>query len=168
MLWGRRRGPHRPPMDLEDRRGFGLVEVATVALIMGTLARIAVPNFHEVLLRSRAAEVAGDFDVVRVAALNYHAKYLSWPSDAYTGVVPQGLEEFLPEGFSFTRAGYKLDWENWLLPDGLPQDRSARAVLGVSIVTQDKELGAAVVSLLGSGRAHYTLGGSYTFVVERN
>ena len=41
------------------RHGFTMVEVLTVALVMGTLARMAVPNFHEVLLKARAAEVSG-------------------------------------------------------------------------------------------------------------
>lgn len=162
-----RRGHHQPPAHLDDRHGFTMVEVVTVALIVGTLARMAMPNLHAVLLKSRAAEVAGDFEVVRVAALNYHATYLEWPDDAYTGQIPQGLKPFLPDGFTFDRAGYRLDWENWALPNGLPQNPEAGTLLGVSIVTDDKELGAAVVDLLGGGMAHYILGQSYTFVVER-
>ena len=144
-----------------------MVEVVTVALIMGTLVRMAMPNFHAVLLKARAAEVLGDFEVVRVAAINYHDKYLRWPQDGYTGQVPTGLDEFLPENFNFNRAGYRLDWENWMLPNGLPQDPQSGVLLGISIVTDDKELGAAVVDLLGGAMAHYSLGSSYTFVVER-
>ena len=162
----RRRPGHRV-FDPDERRGFTMVEVVTVALIMGTLVRMAMPNFHAVLLKSRAAEVLGDFEVVRVAVINYHDKYLRWPDDGYTGQVPAGLDEFLPEGFNFNRAGYRLDWENWMLPNGLPQDPQSGVLLGISIVTEDKELGAAVVDLLGGAMAHYTLGTTYTFVVER-
>jgi hypothetical protein len=144
-----------------------MVEMLTVAVVMGTLVRIAVPNFHEILLKARAAEVMGDFDVVRVAVLNYHADHLQWPTDAYTGQVPVGLEEYLPEGFRFFRMGYDLDWENWVLPNGLPRAPGTQALLGISIVTDDRELGQAMVDLLGGAMAHYTLGGSYTFVVER-
>ena len=147
--------------------GFTMIEVVTVAVVMGTLVRIAMPNFHEVLLKARAAEVVGDFEVVRVAVANYHADHLEWPPDAYPGQVPAGLEEYLPEGFSFTRAGYLLDWENWVLPNGLPQHPATGILLGVSISTDDAELGNAVVDLLGGTMAHYTLGNSYTFVIER-
>ena len=154
-------------LDDEERRGFTMVEVLTVAVVMGTLVRIALPNFHEVLLKARAAEVLGDFDVVRVAVLNYHADRLRWPDDAYTGQIPAGLEPYLPEGFTFFRQGYDLDWENWVLPLGLPQAPGAQALLAISVVTDDRELGQAMVDLLGGAMAHYTLGESYTFVVER-
>jgi hypothetical protein len=144
-----------------------MVEVVTVALIMGTLVRISMPNFHEVLLKARAAEVAGDFEVVRVAVEQYHATYLHWPEDGYTGQVPDGLAAFLPDGFNFNRAGYQLDWENWTLPDGLPQDPQSGGLLGISIVTSDRALGAEVEDVLGGAMAHYQLGNKYTFVVER-
>jgi len=150
-----------------DFGGFTMVEVLTVAVVMGTLVRIALPNFHEILLKARAAEVMGDFEVVRLAVLNYHADHLEWPGDAYVGQVPSGLEEYLPENFSFNRAGYRLDWENWVLPNGLPKDPSTSVLLGVSIATEDAELGQAVVDFLGSSMAHYVLGSNYTFIIER-
>lgn len=144
-----------------------MVEVVTVAVVMGTLVRIAMPNFHDVLLKARAAEVIGDFETVRVAVFNYHVDHLQWPADAYAGQVPAGLEEYLPEGFDFVRAGYRLDWENWVLPNGLPKDPESGVLLGISIVTEDRALGQAMVDLLGSAMASYTLGDTYTFVVER-
>lgn len=161
-----RRARRTRPSARRDQGGFTLVEAVTVAVVMGTLVRIAMPNFHEVLLRARAAEVAGDFETVRVAVLNYHADHLAWPADSYAGQVPTGLAEYLPEGFSFVRAGYELDWENWVLPNGLPQNPESGVLLGISIVTTDAELGHAVVDLLGS-MASYALGDTYTFVVER-
>lgn len=150
-----------------SRRGFTLVEVLTVAVVMGTLVRVALPNFHEVLLKARAAEVLGDFESVRVAILNYHADNLRWPEDGYTGQIPPGLDAYLPDGFDFVGPGYRLDWENWVLPSGLPKDPTAGALLGISVVTDDRELGQAVLDLLGSSMASYTLGDTYTFVVER-
>lgn len=150
----------------DDTGGFTMVEVITVAMIMGTLVRMAIPNFHEVLLKARAAEVVGDFEVVRLAVMNYQADHHTWPADAYTAEVPEGLEEYLPEGFSLTRPGYQLDWENWMLPNGLPQDPESGVLLGISIVTEDRALGLAVMDLLG-GMASYNLGTKYTFVVER-
>ena len=76
-----------------DFGGFTMVEVLTVAVVIGTLVRIALPNFHEVLLKARAAEVMGDFEVVRLAVLNYHADHLEWPEDAYVGQNTGGLQE---------------------------------------------------------------------------
>ena len=144
-----------------------MVEVVTVAVVMGTLVRIAMPNFHEILLKARAAGVIGDFETVRVAVLNYHADHLTWPDDTYAGQVPAGLAEYLPDGFGFNRSGYQIDWENWVLPNGLPQNPASGVLLGISVVTDDEELGQAVVDVLGNAMASYSLGNTYTFVVER-
>jgi len=157
----------RPLLPDEERLGFTMVEVLTVMVVMGTLARMAVPSFHEVLVRARAAEVIGDFETVRVAVLSYQTDHHQWPADGHTGQVPPGLAEYLPDNFSFEGLGYRLDWENWVLPGGLPQDPEARAVLAVSVVTEDLELGQALGDILGGGMAHYALGDAYTFVIER-
>jgi len=145
-----------------------MVEVLTVVVVVSTLARIGVPGFHEVLLKARATEVIADFQTVRVAAFGYHADNLRWPADGYTGQVPSGLETYLPENFSFERLGYRLDWENWALPDGLPGTAGASAVVAISVVTEDRELGRALADVLGGAMAHYELGNTYTFVIESN
>lgn len=163
----RRRGGEAPRRRDTGPGGFTMVEVMTVAVVMGTLVRMALPNFHEILLKARAAEVVGDFEIVRVAVLNYHADHLQWPADAYTGQIPPGLDEYLPNGYQFDQAGYRMDWENWVLPDGLPKHPDTGVLLGISIVTEDRELGQAVIDFLGGAMAHYTLGTKYTFVVER-
>ncbi len=157
----------RTPRVGSERKGFTMVEMLTVAVVMGTLARVGTPTFHEVLLRARAAAVAGDFETVRVAVLNYYADHLEWPDDGYTGQVPGGLEPYLPDNFSFVRQGYRFDWENWALPSGLPEHPERGVLLGISIVTSDRELGQAVVDLFGRNMPHYTLGSTYTFVIER-
>lgn len=159
--------PLRPRAGGEARHGFTMVEVLTVAVLVSTLARMAVPGFHEVLLKARAAEVAGDVEVVRVAVANYHADRLEWPADGYTGQIPEGLQAYLPEGFSFVRAGYRLDYENWLIPSGLPSNPDIRGLVGVSVVTEDRALGQAVLDLLGGAMAGYALGDACTFVIER-
>ena len=149
-------------------RGFTMVEVLTVVVVVSTLARIGVPGFHEVLLKARATEVIGDFETVRVAAFGYHADHLRWPADGYTGEVPRGLETYLPENFSFQRLGYRLDWESWEVPDGLPGAPGAKTIVGISVVTEDRELGRALADVLGGAMAHYELGDTYTFVIESN
>lgn len=163
----RTRGSRTSPGCAEERRGFTMVELLTVAVVMSTLLRMALPNFHEVLLKARAAEVVGDFETVRVAVMSYQADHHQWPRDGFTGEVPAGLEAYLPDGFRFDGPGYRLDWENWVLPDGLPRDPDTGVLLGISVVTTDMALGRAVVDLLGGGMATYALGDTYTFVVER-
>ena len=143
-----------------------MVEALTVMMVTSVLVRIAVPNYQDLRLRARAASVVGDFEVVRLAVFNYNADYLTWPEDLGPGTAPDVLEPYLPGGFDFDRGDYLLDWENWTLPGGLPKHPDTRQLLGISINTSDAALGLAVVDLLGSGTAHYSLGETYTFVIE--
>lgn len=146
--------------------GFTMIEVLTVAVVVGTLVRVAMPGVHDLVVRARAAEVVGDFEVVRLAVLGYYGEHHEWPADGYTGQAPLELVPYLPEGFSFERAGYSLDWESWVLPSGLPSHPQVRGLVGISVVTEDRALGHAVLELLGS-RAGYALGNAYTFILER-
>jgi prepilin-type N-terminal cleavage/methylation domain-containing protein len=157
----------RPGTPPPEHGGFTMVEVLTVVVVVGTLVRMAVPSFHEVLLQARAAEVLGEFETVRLAVVGYQADEHRWPQDGYTGQIPSGLEKYLPTNFDFEGPGYRLDWENWVLPNGLPKSPETGVLLGISIVTDDAELGQAVLELLGSAMASYTLGDTYTFVIER-
>ena len=143
-----------------------MVEALTVMMVTSVLVRIAVPNYQDLRLRVRAASVVGDFEVVKLAVFSYNGDYHIWPEDVGPGEVPGVLGPYLPGGYDFDRGGYLLDWENWTLPGGLPQHPNTRRLLGISIVTSDAALGQAVVDLLGSAWAHYSLGETYTFVIE--
>ena len=150
----------------DERRGFTLVEMMSVVLIAGTLARVGVPNYQEVHLKARAAEIAGEIRAVEVAALNYNAATNLWPEDAPPGEVPPELRPYLPAGFSFERNGYALEWENWRLADGLPRYPETKVLLGVSVSSEQRVLLDALVDLTSGSRAHFTLGDTYTFVLE--
>jgi prepilin-type N-terminal cleavage/methylation domain-containing protein len=152
-------------MNARRRGGFTLVEMTVVVAVVSILARIALPNLQESVIRARAAAAMGDVDVVRTAAANYHARTNVWPAETPPGVVPAELIQDLPEGFTFERGEYQLDWEQWSLPDGLPPHTGPKTLIGVSIITQDDLLGNAVAALIGTN-GWYSLGHSYTFLVE--
>ena len=103
---------------------------------------------------------------MRQADYEYLAEHRGWPGEYGAGYVPPELGPYLPEGFSFNRGRYQLDWEHWILPSGLPSSPDTRAILGVSILTEDSALGAALEDLIGSAFSHFSLAGSYTFVLE--
>ena len=75
-----------------DRRGFTLVELAVVALIINIIVALAMPNIRTALLKARAVDVVADLDVVRVGVFSYLAENNQWPPDAGMGVVPAGLD----------------------------------------------------------------------------
>ena len=153
-------------MTRRDRRGFSLIELLTALLIVATLVRISIPQVNRVLLRARAAAIIGDMNVIRAAATGYMGDYHVWPPDAGGGAIPSGMEQYLPDGFSFDKGEYQLDWENWILPGGLPKHPDTKVLLGVSVVTEDEYLAAALLGLLGDNWSRYTLGNNYTFIIE--
>lgn len=151
----------------DSRAGFTLVELMVAAAIVGILAGLAIPNLGTMILRARAAEVAGDLEVVRVAALQYNADHHTWPSETALGNVPAGLEEYLPENFSFQGNGYQIDYENWDLPSGFPGDPNARRLVGVSVNTDEETLSNAIVEFI-PGAVVFSVGTTHTILIDRS
>ena len=77
--------------------------------------------------------------------------------------MPPGLRHQLPPGFSFDRNRYQLDWENWILPQGIPGDPAVRGLVGISVTTSDRALGLALMDIIPVN-AKFALGETYTFI----
>lgn len=161
MLHGGRAGA-----DDRGRNGFTLIEMLLVVVIVGVLSQILVPNYRAMTLRARAIDLRSRIETVATAARNYQGDIHQWPEEAATGEVPDGLDPYLPDNFSFAGEDYMLDWENLDIPGGLPQDPSTTRILGVAIVTDNQNLGEALVNVFGTS-GWYNVGTSYVFIVER-
>lgn len=122
------------------RAGFTLTELILVVVVIALLAVIALPNLRRALVKARATAVVGELHTVRVAVLSYLGDHHEYPPDETLGVVPSDLEDYLPEGFSFVGEGYVIDYDEWA---------DWRGFVSVGIVTQDRELGLAVLDQLG-------------------
>lgn len=149
------------------RAGFSLVELLMAVSIVGLLAGLAIPNIRTVQYRARAAEVAGDLEVVKIATVSYNGDVHTWPADAASGTVPPELTAFLPENFSFQGNGYELKFENYPLPMGLPYDPSATQLIGVSVTADDDALSNAIVEFLG-GSLVFSVGRTHTILIDRS
>ncbi len=140
---------------MHDQRGFSLVELIVVVLVVSILAAIAQPKFHQVRVKARAAAALGDMQVVRVALYEYQSEEHDWPANSGPGVIPPGLAAYLPGGFDFNKKNYVLDFDNW---GGSPFK------VGVTVVTTDGELGLTLLDMLP--RPKWTSTDKYTWVIE--
>jgi prepilin-type N-terminal cleavage/methylation domain-containing protein len=148
------------------RRGFTIIEMLAVMTIIGILVRIALPSLQAIRRKAEAAKVLGDFEAVRVAAYNYNADTGLWPPETGAGRVPQQLVTYLPQGFSFTKSDYQLDWDYWITARGTARYPATGILVGISVTTEDRLLGQAVQDLLApKSEAAFVAGGKYTFMI---
>ena len=71
----------RSPSRLKTRKGFTLVELAVVIVIIGVLAAFGVPRFLKSVERSKAAEAFSYLSAVRSSQERYLAQYGQYASD---------------------------------------------------------------------------------------
>ena len=140
---------------IKDRKGVTLIELLVVVLIVSIIAAIAQPRLSGIIVKARAADAISDMQLVRLAVYNYQTDQQAWPSDVASGIVPPGLDAYLPGGFDLVNADYTLDFENW---GGSP------FLVGVSLITSDSILGRTALEMLASPK--WTLGNKYTWVIE--
>jgi prepilin-type N-terminal cleavage/methylation domain-containing protein len=141
-------------------RGFSLIELLTVMLLLGILATIALLKYADLRNNAVAAQMTQELRAVQVAALNYYADHEAWPPEAGAGAVPVGLAPLLPGQLatSFDRGAYMLDYENF-------GPASPEIVIGVAVTTTDPKLFAKFVRVLGQQSPFFVSGSRLTYLI---
>jgi type II secretory pathway pseudopilin PulG len=135
-----------------------MIELLIVVLVISVLAGIALLRFIDLRNTARAAEVAGDFRVILVAAYNYQADNNAWPPDAGPGVIPPALGGLLPGGFRFTKPEYTLDYDNLGV--------GGAYVVGVTVTSANAKLMAKLIQKLGAIHPYFVAGGALTYIIS--
>ena len=95
-----------------NKKGFTLVELMIVVAIIGILAAIAIPNFVEMQLRAKRAELPSNIDAIKTTEMAYDAAFDQFIfQDA---PVPTSAVGKAPQDWVYTTNFAKLGWQ----PDG--------------------------------------------------
>lgn len=96
------------------RRGFTLVEIMVVVVIIGLLAAIAIPVFARVQRKSQNSRFVNDLRAFAQAYETYALENGAWPANAGSGVVPPGMSGELRDGdwtVAQNSVGGKWNWD---------------------------------------------------------
>jgi prepilin-type N-terminal cleavage/methylation domain-containing protein len=98
----------RPP-----EKGFTLVEIMIVTIIIGLLAAMAMPAFAKMQRASQNARYISDLRTFAQAFETYALREGNWPPNAGTGVVPAGMTgEFRDAAWKAPKNSIGGQW-NW-------------------------------------------------------
>jgi type IV pilus assembly protein PilA len=78
-------------------RGFTLVEIMVVVVIIGLLAALALPAFQRTQRATQNSRAINDFRVFVQAFEIYNTQNGTWPANASAGVVPTGMSKDFKE-----------------------------------------------------------------------
>jgi type IV pilus assembly protein PilA len=97
-----------------EQKGFTLVELAIVIVIIGVLASFGVPRFRDAVERSKAGESLNYLSAIRAAQERYHAREGTYADDLTTLDVSMPAPKYFTVGS--VAAGGTGDLENsWTL-----------------------------------------------------
>jgi general secretion pathway protein G len=142
------------------RRGFTVIELLIVMVVIGILAGLALLKANDLRNSAIATEVSQEMRAIQIAAFNYYADKEIWPAEAGPGEVPTGLSTLLPGRLagSFDQGMYVLDYDNIGAGD--------KNIISVSASTGDERLMTKLIAYLGNKAPIFVVEGNrVTFLI---
>lgn len=101
-------------------RGFTLVEILVVVVIISLLAMVAIPGVKIVQRRAKSSAIVNDFRVFATAFETYAHEKGTFPAEAAVGGIPAGMETYLKSDAwqRVTPMGGHYNWEKDQLHGG--------------------------------------------------
>lgn len=145
------------------RRGYTIIELLMVMIVIGILAGLAVLRYIDLRQHAEVASIVSDLNNVRLGAYNYWADKNAFPPDAAAGLMPSGMQPYMRNGFQFDHPNYTLDWENFQGAGGT--SGSSGMQVGIVVTTSSSHLLNLLVRRTGGSLPFFASGSSVTFIV---
>ncbi|MGH7631890.1 MAG: type II secretion system protein [Gemmatimonadales bacterium] len=149
-------------MKRPDRRGFTVIELLIVLIVMTVLASMMVLRLVDLKHRAISAKATTDMDMVRKAGYARFYDSGSWPAGSGAGVIPGDLTSYLPNNFTFVRPEYTLEWENFVPPGG---GTSASYQVAVRLTSSNPRLMQSLAQTIGSRSPYVMMGDELVVIV---
>jgi prepilin-type N-terminal cleavage/methylation domain-containing protein len=115
-------------------KGYTLVEMMVVVVIIGLLAAAGLPGYRHLTMRSKVTAIENDLRQFSTAAQTYTLQNGHWPADSDPQVPPAELASALPNNFTLkTPIGGVYKWCSGGDVDGI----TAKAGIAVVSVTDN-------------------------------
>jgi prepilin-type N-terminal cleavage/methylation domain-containing protein len=146
---------------LRSRRGFTLIEMLVVFIVISILASISILKYIDLRRTAQTARVSGDFNTIKIAVYTYYSEANAWPAEVGPGVVPPELVPVLSPGFTFTKDVYTLDYDYFPVSGSGP----GGYIVGITVTTPDPLLMTKLEQVLGRSLPFISAGGSLTYII---
>jgi prepilin-type N-terminal cleavage/methylation domain-containing protein len=137
-------------------RGFTLIELVIVIMVIGILATLATPRYRQSVMKAQGADVATRVEAINVALKEYEADHDSLP----TGTEPIGTPSWLA-AYSTRDLFHGPSDITWQYSKASPHER-ATLIIAAGAADDAQILLAAAYAL---GSIAVTLGGGSTILV---
>ena len=122
---------------MRDTRGFTLIELMIVVVIVGVLAAFAIPNFMSMRTRAKEASVKSNAHTVQLAAEDFSAQNNGvYATDQASPALPSGqmLADLFPANMKNPFGGANVVVDGAAAADGeIGYDTTGRTGLGYTI-----------------------------------